>query len=58
MKRLEDIANKIIELEKKCQIEGPFPKYLKAMELETKDLSLEDLLFIDEYILEKRNLKK
>lgn len=58
MKRLEKIAKQIIELEKKCQKEGPLPKYLIEMEKVTEGLSLEDLLFIDEYILENNNLKK
>jgi hypothetical protein len=58
MKRLEKIAKKIIELEKKCQEEGPLPEYLTEMESLSKNLSFEDLLFIDEYILEKTDLKK
>lgn len=58
MKRLEIIAKQIIQLEKKCQEEGPTSLYLKKMEEIIQNLSFEELLFIDEYIMKNNDLKE
>lgn len=58
-KEIKQIAQKIIDLEHKCQedIENR-QTYLNQMIKITEDLSLEELLEIDEYIMENNLLTK
>ena len=58
---IKKIAQQIVEIEKKCQLEKDKPKkleYLNQLERLTENLSLEELLEIDEYIIENNFLKK
>ena len=58
-KKLKEIAEKIIKLEKKCQTttnKDELNKYLVEMNVLTNGLSIEDYLIIDEYILESNKL--
>lgn len=49
--RIKNIAMQIAQLEKKCQLDkNNINNYLMKMEELTKNLSLEDILAIDEYI--------
>lgn len=57
--RIKNIAMQIAQLEKKCQLDkNNVNNYLMKMEELTKNLSLEDILAIDEYIWENDILKK
>lgn len=57
-KKIKELAEKIVELEKQCQSKNNVSKALEEIEQLTKDLSLEDMLKIDEYIIEKKLLTK
>ena len=56
--KLKKIAACITELEKKCQKGDNVSEYIKEMEELAGGLSLEELLFIDEYILKEKLLTK
>lgn len=56
-KRLEKIALRIVELEKKAQENKDF-NYEAAMMMEVKNLSLKEMLEIDNYIQSKKLLTK
>lgn len=51
--KIEQLALKIISLEKECQQNKNVEKNLIEMEKLTMTLSLEDMLTIDEYITKK-----
>lgn len=51
--KIEQLALKIISLEKECQQNKNVEKNLMEMEKLTMTLSLEDMLAIDEYITKK-----
>ena len=56
-KEKENIAQKIIELELKCQEDKDnLNTYLQKMTELTENLSLEELLEIDEYIMSSKKL--
>ena len=56
-KEKENIAQKIIELELKCQEDKDnLNIYLQKMTELTENLSLEELLEIDEYIMSSKKL--
>lgn len=58
-KRIKQIAKQLAELERKCQKDkNNINIYLEEMDNLTKNLSLEEILEIDEYILENVLLKK
>ena len=58
-KKIKKVAKQIVELEKKCiNDKNNINKYLKKMQQLTENLSLEELLAIDEYILENKLLTK
>ena len=58
-KNLKKIATRIAELEKSCQHNmEKIPECMTEMNELILGLSLEDMLFIDEYILEKNLLTK
>ena len=58
-KKVKRIAQQIVELEKKCQIDiNNREKYILKIEQLTGNLSLEELLAIDEYILSNNLLKR
>lgn len=58
-KKVKKIAQKIVELENKCQLDKTnINKYLTQMQQLTEHLSLEELLAVDEYILENKLLTK
>lgn len=56
-KRLEKIALRIVELEKKAQKNKDF-NYEAAMMMEVKNLSLKEMMEIDNYIQSKKLLTK
>ena len=58
MKRLENIGNQIIALEKKCAEGINVYQNMQEINKLIEGLSIEELLFIDEYILESTKLKK
>ena len=58
-KKVKRIAQQIVELEKKCQTDiNNREKYILKIEQLTGNLSLEELLAIDEYILSNNLLKR
>ena len=58
-KKVKRIAQQIVELEKKCQIDTDNrEKYMLKIEQLTGNLSLEELFAIDEYILNNNLLKR
>lgn len=57
-KNIEIVAKEIARLEKKCQSKHDISKSMAKIEQLAKNLSLEDLLEIDEYILEHKLLTK
>ena len=56
--KLKEIASRIAEMEKLCQQKGNFPKCMAEMNNLISGLDLEELLFIDEYILKEKLLTK
>lgn len=57
--RIKKIARQLVDLEKKCQVDKDnLNIYLRKMEKLTENLSLVELLQIDEYIVEKNLLTK
>ena len=57
MKRLEKIANEIVELEKQCK-NGKEDYFMRKMAEIIMNLTPEELLFIDEYITKNNLLKE
>lgn len=56
-KNIKELAEKIVELEKKCQLENNISN-MKELEQLIQKLSLEEMLKIDTYIKEKNLLTK
>lgn len=48
--KIKDVATTLMTLEKECQLGNNVPENMKKMEQLTSNLSLEDMLKIDEYI--------
>jgi hypothetical protein len=58
-KKIKSIAQQISQLENKCRIDSVNQlKYMAEMQQLIENLSLEELLEIDEYIIESKCLKK
>jgi len=60
-KKIKRVANKIVKLEKQCMLNQnstKINKYIKRMTEITEDLSLDELLAVDEYIYKNNLLKR
>ena len=57
-KNIKKLAQQIARLEKECQSENNISENMNKIEQLIQGLSLEDMLAIDEYILEKKLLTK
>ena len=58
-KKIKRVAQKIVDLEKLCLTDkNNLNKYLKRMQQLTENLSFEELLAVDEYILSNNLLKR
>ena len=57
-KNIKKLAQEIARLEKECQSGNNISKNMNKIEQLIQDLSLEDMLAIDDYILEKKLLTK
>lgn len=51
-KDIKKLAETIVDLERKCQFETNISEYLEQLEQLSKELSLEDMLLIDNYIIQ------
>lgn len=57
-KKIIELANEIARLEKECQLKNNISKNMKKLEQLTSNLSLQEMLEIDNYILEQKLLTK
>ena len=57
-KNIKKLAQQIARLEKECQSENNISENMNKIEQLIQVLSLEDMLAIDDYILEKKLLTK
>lgn len=57
-KNIKKLAQQIARLEKECQSENNISENMNKIEQLIQGLSLEDMLAIDDYILEKKLLTK
>ena len=57
-KNIKKLAQQIVRLEKECQSGNNISENMNKIEQLIQGLSLEDMLAIDDYILEKKLLTK
>ena len=57
-KNIKKLAQQIVRLEKECQSGNNISENMNKIEQLIQGLSLEDMLAIDDYILEKKFLTK
>ena len=57
-KKLKELAEQIYNLEQECQFKNNFQQNMNKIEQLTQTLSLEEMLIIDTYIIEKNFLTK
>ena len=57
-KNIKKLAHQIVRLEKECQSGNNISENMNKIEQLIQGLSLEDMLAIDDYILEKKLLTK